>query len=231
MTGYDVTALTPREVYKVLIGSVVPRPIAWVSCRGRDAVQNIAPFSYFTVVSSDPPMLGFSVAEPKAPGKDVKDTLALVRQSGEFVVNIPSANLMDELVLTSVEYAADVDEFAVAGLTAAACERVGAPRIAEAPVSFECVLHSTVDLGRSTWVMGSVVYAHIRDGLVGADLKMDAAALRPLGRMPGPTFCTELNVVPRAVELADPDAGALSPLVWLGRENGLPTPRPPRCSA
>ncbi|MFI5593023.1 flavin reductase family protein [Amycolatopsis sp. NPDC051758] len=214
MTGYDVSALTPHQNYKLLCGGVVPRPIAWVSCRSLDGEPNIAPFSFFNIVCSDPPMLGFSVSKPLVPGKDVKDTLAFVRDSREFVVNIPTADLLDPLVITSIEYPPDVDEFAAAGLTPAACERVAAPRIAEAPVSFECVLHSAIDLGRSTWVMGTVVYAHFREGIVAGDCKPDPAKLRPLGRMPGPTFSTEMNVVPRSASLADPAAGLASSVVW-----------------
>jgi flavin reductase (DIM6/NTAB) family NADH-FMN oxidoreductase RutF len=214
VTGYDVSTLTPHQNYKLLCGGVVPRPIAWVTSRSPHGVANIAPFSFFNIVCSDPPMLGFSVSKPLVPGKQVKDTLAIVRESREFVVNIPTTNLLDELVITSIEYPAEVDEFEAAGLTAKPCERVAAPRIAEAPVSFECVLHSAIDLGRSTWVMGTVVYAHFREGLVGGDCKPDPAKLRPLGRMPGPTFATEMNVVPRAASLADPDAGLASAVVW-----------------
>jgi flavin reductase (DIM6/NTAB) family NADH-FMN oxidoreductase RutF len=218
MAGYDVSTLTPRQNYKLLTGAVVPRPIAWVSCRSLQGKSNIGPFSFFNVVSSDPPMLGFSVYPPVVPGKEVKDTLAFVRESREFVVNIATADLLDELVVTSIEYAPEVNEFDAAGLTATACERIAAPRIGEAPVSFECVLHSTVDLGHSTWVMGTVVYAHFRDGLVGDDFRMDTSKLRPLGRMPGPTFSTRMDVVPRAAKLADPSAGIRSSVVWLGDE-------------
>lgn len=214
MTGYDVSTLTPHQNYKLLCGGVVPRPIAWVSTRSPHGVANIAPFSFFNIVCSDPPMLGFSVSKSLVPGKEVKDTLAVVRESREFVINIPSAELLDELVLTSIEYPPEVDEFEVAGLTPKPCERVAAPRIAEAPASFECVLHSAVDLGRSAWVMGTVVYAHFREGLVGGDCKPDPAKLRPLGRMPGPRFSTQMNVVPRAAKLADPDAGIHSSVVW-----------------
>jgi flavin reductase (DIM6/NTAB) family NADH-FMN oxidoreductase RutF len=218
VTGYDVATLTPHQNYKLLCGSVVPRPLAWVSCRSPEGTANIAPFSFFNIVCSDPPMLGFSVSKPLVAGKAVKDTLSFVRDSREFVVNIPTADQIDQLVITSIEYAPDVDEFEAAGLTAAACERVAAPRIAEAPVSFECELHSAIDLGRSTWVMGRVVYAHFHDGLVGEDFKTDHSKLRPLGRMPGPSFSTEMNVVRRAASLADPDAGLRSAVVWVRDE-------------
>ncbi|MFI5611865.1 flavin reductase family protein [Amycolatopsis sp. NPDC051903] len=212
--GYDPAELTPLQNYKLLCGAVVPRPLAWVSCLSPDGVPNIAPFSFFTIVSSDPPMLGFSVSKSLVAGKGDKDTLTFVRAHREFVVNIPCAQVLDELVITSIEYAPDVDEFAAAGLTPLASERVAVPRIAEAPVNFECVLHSAIDLGASTWVMGTVVYAHFREGLVAGDCKPDPLKLRPLGRMPGPTFTTEMNVVPRAASLADPELGLASRVVW-----------------
>jgi flavin reductase (DIM6/NTAB) family NADH-FMN oxidoreductase RutF len=218
VTGYDVNTLTPQQNYKLLCGGVVPRPIAWVSCRSLDGKPNIAPFSFFNIMASDPPTLGFSVSKSLVPDKGAKDTLTFVRESGEFVVNIPSAELIDELVVTSIEYPSEVDEFEVAGLTASACERIAAPRIGEAPVSFECVLHSMLDLGGSIWVTGTVVYAHFREGLLGADHKVDTGMLRPLGRMPGPTFSTQMNVVRRAASLADPDAGINSSVVWLRDE-------------
>lgn len=218
VTGYDVTTLTPQQTYKMLCGGVVPRPLAWVSCCSPQGMPNIAPFSFFNIVSSNPPVLGFSVSKPKVFGKPVKDTLSFVRATGEFVVNIPAADLLDPLVITSIEYEPDVDEFDAAGLTAAPCERIMAPRIGEAPVSFECVLHSAIDVGDSTWVMGQVVYAHFREGLIGENLRMDLARLRPLGRMPGPRFSTEMNIVQRAAELADPTEGIRSSLVWLGDE-------------
>lgn len=215
--GFDPDAVTPHQMYKLLCGGVVPRPIAWVSTRSPQGGANIAPFSFFNIVSSNPPVLGFSVSASKV-GKPVKDTLSIVRETREFVVNIPNADLLDPLVITAIEYGTDVDEFEVAGLTPAPCRRIAAPRIAEAPVSFECRLHSAVDFGGTTWVMGKVVYAHYRDGLVSDDCKMDLAKMRPLGRMAGPRFSTEMNVVRRSADLADPAAGISSSLVWLRDE-------------
>jgi flavin reductase (DIM6/NTAB) family NADH-FMN oxidoreductase RutF len=214
VTAYDPTTLTPRQNYKLLCGAVVPRPLAWVSCRSPEGVPNIAPFSFFNIVCSDPPILGFSVSKSEIPGKGAKDTLAIVRESREFVVNIPSADLLDQLAITAIEYPSDVDEFEATGLTALTSERISAPRVGEAPISFECRLHSAIDLGQSTWVMGTVVYAHFRDGIIGDDCKADPSRWKPLGRMPGPTFATEMNVVPRTAALADPDAGLGSVLVW-----------------
>lgn len=213
-TGFDLSTLAPEQVYKLLCGGVVPRPIAWVSGRSREGKANIGPFSFFNAVCSDPPVLGFAVEKSKV-GKAVKDTLSIVRETREFVVNIPSADLLDPLAITAIEYGPDVDEFEAAGLTPVPGTRIAAPRIGEAPVSFECVFHSAVDFGTTSWVMGMVVYGHFREGLVGEDLKMDLAALRPLGRMAGPRFATEMNAVQRAARPAGRETGISSDLVWL----------------
>lgn len=201
-------------MYKLLIGTVVPRPIAWVSCRSASGVANVAPFSYFNVVASRPPMLGFSVSLPTVAGKAQKDTVAAIWQTREFVVNLAEASQLDQLVLTSIEYPADVDEFDRAGLVPVAGEHVAAPRIAAAPVSFECRLHQMVPLGQSYLIIGRVVAVHAQDGLVHDNFAVDLYAYRPLGRMAGPRFCTELNAVTRAVKQADPSRSD-SELLWL----------------
>lgn len=218
MAEFDVAALSSRQIYKLLIGCVVPRPIAWVSTVSSSGTRNIAPFSYFNAVSSQPPMLGFSVAEPKVPGKAEKDTLTCLRDTGDFVVNLASAALLDRLIVTSIEYEAGVDEFSVAGLTPIPGVRVTSPRIGEASASFECRLHTVVPLGLSSWVIGRVVHAHVRDDLVDERLHIDAEAFEPIGRMPGPAYTTKMNVVTRAARLADAADGSTFAIEWLGDE-------------
>lgn len=202
MPSFSIADLTARQVYKLLVGSIVPRPIAWVSCRSADGRNNIAPFSYFNAVSSRPPMVGFSIEEPKVAGKTVKDTRRLIEETGEFVVNLANADLIDQVVITSVEYDCDIDEFEVAGLSAVTGTTVAAPRIAEAPISFECRLHTAVDLGLSVWMIGEVRHAHVRGDLLADNFDIDIQAYRPLGRLAGARFCTSMNVVPRSVETA-----------------------------
>lgn len=200
MTGFDVADLSTREIYKLLIGPIVPRPIAWVSTVSAEGVKNLAPFSYFNACSSDPPMLGFSVSEPKLVDKTAKDTLTHLRETNDFVVNIANADLLNEVFTTAFEFPVDVDEFEVANLTAATSETVTAPRVFQAPVSYECVVHQIVPLGLSHWVIGRVTYIHVRDGLIDENFRTDVAALRPLGRMPGPTFSTKMNCVQPSVD-------------------------------
>lgn len=219
MTTFDMSSLGRREIYKLLVGSVIPRPIAWVSAVSRSGVRNIAPFSFFNIASAYPPVLGFSVAGDEGadgpsrsqdkPRRPMKDTLAAVLESREYVINIASVELLDKLVLTAIEWDTDTDEFEMAGLTPVPSTSVSAPRIGEAPVSFECRLRSAVELGTYILVLGDVACAHVRDELV-EEGRILTSVLQPLGRMPGPTFCTNLNVVPRNARLRDAEQNVAS---------------------
>ena len=191
--------LTGKEPYKLLVGSVVPRAIAWVATVSPEGVANIAPYSFFTVASPSPPTLCFSIGPSARPGEPVKDTLANVRATGELTINIARADLLEAVNVTASTLPGDVDEFAVAGLTPEPATLVGAPRIAEAPISMECRLDRLVEVGENTLVLARVLLWRFEDGLRD-DTYVDMHRLRPLGRLAGPRFATELNVV----ELAPP---------------------------
>ena len=191
--------LTGKEPYKLLVGSVVPRAIAWVATVSAEGVANIAPYSFFTVASPSPPTLCFSVGPSTRAGEPVKDTLANVRATGELTINIARADLLEAVNVTASTLPGDVDEFAVAGLTPEAATLVVAPRIAEAPISMECRLDRLVEVGENTLVLARVLLWRFEDGLRD-DTYVDMHRLRPLGRLAGPRFATELNVV----ELAPP---------------------------
>jgi flavin reductase (DIM6/NTAB) family NADH-FMN oxidoreductase RutF len=161
---FDFAALTPAQRSKLLLATVVPRPIAWVVTRHANGATNAAPFSFFNLVSSDPPILCLGVAARR--GGD-KDTVAHIRRSGEFVVNLVPAPLAEQMNLTSLDFDAGTDELAEAGLTATPSERVDPPRIAESPVAMECELFRMLDLGNGqSVVLGRVVAMHIRDDAV-----------------------------------------------------------------
>jgi flavin reductase (DIM6/NTAB) family NADH-FMN oxidoreductase RutF len=176
--------LDERSVYKLLIGSVVPRPIAWTSTASREGVRNLAPFSFFTVASRNPPMLCVSIG-PRAGGDASKDTLDNIEEAGEFVVNIVSLALSNEMHESSKNHPPEADEFEKAGLTAAPCEVVNAPRVEEAGVSMECVLDRVLPLGSDHLVIGRVVRFHVEDDLYGENGRIDVAGLDPLGRLAG----------------------------------------------
>ena len=180
----DPDTLDPQSCYKLLIGSVVPRPIAWTSTVSREGVRNLAPFSFFTVASRQPPMLCISVG-PRGDENLDKDTLSNVEETGEFVVNIVSLSLSNTMFESSKNHPPEADEFEKAGLTPASCEVVGAPRVEEAGVSMECLLDQVLPLGSDHLVIGRMVRFHVRDELYGDNGRIDVAGLDPLGRLAG----------------------------------------------
>ena len=180
----DPDALDPQSCYKLLIGSVVPRPIAWTSTVSGDGVRNLAPFSFFTVASRNPPMLCISVGPRTSDDQPTKDTLDNVEQTGEFVINIVSMPLADNMHESSKTHPPKVDEFEAAGLTPVPCEVVRAPRVEEAGVSMECTLDRMLPLGSDHLIIGRMVRFHIRDELY-QNGRINLEKLQPLGRLAG----------------------------------------------
>ncbi len=179
----DPSNLDSRSVYKLLIGSVVPRPIAWTSTISPEGIRNLAPFSFFTVASREPPILCISVG-PRD-GEDMsKDTLENIEQTEEFVVNIVSLALSNTMHESSKNHPPEADEFEKAGLTPVPCEVVKAPRVKEAGVSMECVVDRVLPLGTDHLVLGRMVRFHVRDELY-ENGRIDVASLDPLGRLAG----------------------------------------------
>jgi len=181
----DPQTLKSESTYKLLIGCVVPRPIAWVSTVGADGVNNLAPFSFFMGVCGDPPTIAFS-SGPRA--RDHKDTVRNAEHTGDFVVNIVDDDRAEAMNLSSGEYPAGVDEFALTGLTAVPGVKVRAPRVVEAPVSLECRVARVVPVGSGphSLVLGEIVYFHVRDDVYDAATgRIDIARLKPVGRLAG----------------------------------------------
>jgi flavin reductase (DIM6/NTAB) family NADH-FMN oxidoreductase RutF len=186
----DPASAGAANTYKLMVGLIVPRPIAFVSTMDQAGVRNLAAFSFFTAVSANPPVIAFS---PMVRGSDGqrKDTLRNIEATGEFVVNIVSENFVERMNLTSPEYPPDIDEFVVSGLTPLPSDRVRPPRVAESKASMECrlvqVVHvSPKPLGGS-FVLGEVLQFHVADELF-SDYRIDPDRLRPVGRMGGPTY-------------------------------------------
>lgn len=203
LATFNPLELDALEVYKLLVASVLPRPIAWVSSVSIHGERNIAPFSFFTVASSNPPMVCISIGEPEDRTRNVKDTRKCIEETEEFVVNIATSEMLESVVATAMTLPFEVDEFVVANLTPIASETVAAPRIAESPISLECRLHQLVPLGQDVLVIGRVVRFHFRDGLLDERLHLQVDMLRPLGRLAGPNFCTRFDVVRKAVPAVD----------------------------
>lgn len=179
----------PVEVYKLLIGSITPRPIAFVSSIGTNGVRNLAPFSFFTAISANPPVIGFSPMVNRQ--QNVRDTRANIEAAGDFVVNIVSESFVEKMNETAVDVAPDVDEFELAGFTPVPSAVVRAPRVGEARISMECRLVQIVDISREVlggaFVIGRVVHFHVDDELFD-DFRIDADALATVGRMGGNAY-------------------------------------------
>ncbi len=184
----DPANTTPKEFYPWMIRCIVPRPIAWVSTVSKDGVHNLAPFSFFTAISTDPPTLCF------APGRDAitggkKDTLFNIEATGVFVVNVVPEDLAEKMNDTATNYPPGMSEFEEAGLTPTPSERVNAPRVAESPVHFECeryeMLHIGPDgVGGATLVIGRILLLHVDDRVL-TNGKVDYERFRAVGRMGG----------------------------------------------
>jgi flavin reductase (DIM6/NTAB) family NADH-FMN oxidoreductase RutF len=181
---------TAGNIYKLMTAIIVPRPIAFVSSMSAAGVRNLAPFSFFTAISANPPVVCFS---PMIRGSDGsrKDTLNNIEATGEFVVNIVSEDFAEQMNVTSAEYTPEVDEFLESGLTPLPSDCVTPPRVGESRASMECKLIQIVHvspkpLGGSI-VLGEVLRFHIAEEIF-SDFKVDPDDLRAIGRMGGPTY-------------------------------------------
>ena len=185
----DPSVADPRDVAKLLTGAVLPRPIAFVSTLSAQGVLNLAPFSYFPVASSNPPVICFAPIVRRDGTK--KDTLLNIEATGEFVVNVVSEDFARQMNLCSSDYPPEVDEFAVSGLTPFPSDVVKPPRVKESRLSMECrlvrIVHISAKPGGGSLVLGEVVRFHLDDSIVSNDA-IDPDKLRPVGRMGGPTY-------------------------------------------
>ena len=185
----DPQTMAPDLSYKLVIGCVVPRPIAVVSTISPDGKTNVAPFSYFTVASHDPLSLVFCVGGPKARGEE-KDTLRNARfpadgGRGEFIIHVADESYVGPMARTGESIPYGHSEFDHAGLTPAPARVVAPPRVAEAAVAFECRTSQIVPVGNASLVIGRVVHMFVRDDLIGDRMHIDADKLAAIGRMAG----------------------------------------------
>ncbi len=184
----DPAATPATQIYKLLIGSIVPRPIAFVSTISPEGHANLAPFSFFNAICGEPPTICFSTSyrEPR------KDTYVNIKATGEFVVNIVSEEIAEQMNLCSGEYPYGVDEFEVSGLTPVPSDLVRAPRVVESHVNMECRLVQIVDISTrpvgGSLIIGEVIRFHIDDAIV-SNYRIDPEKLRAVARMGGNDYC------------------------------------------
>jgi len=191
MIHLDPKSLSTKERYKLLTGTIVPRPIAWVSTISSNGISNLAPFSYFNGVSSDPPVISISIA--RKPDGTKKDTLLNIETNQEFTVNFVSQKLAAQMNRTSDSLDYEISEFTLAGLTETPSTIVKAPRVSESLACFECKLMQLIEVGdgtagSSTLVLGEIVHYQF-DERIYIDGKINIAALDPVGRLAGQNFC------------------------------------------
>jgi flavin reductase (DIM6/NTAB) family NADH-FMN oxidoreductase RutF len=181
----------PREVYFLMTGLVIPRPIAWVSTVDGDGIANVAPHSYFNVVSNDPPHVVFS-------STGVKDTLRNVRATGEFVVNLVTMPVVEQMNFTATDFPADEDELTWARLTRQPSVTVAPPRVGEAQAHLECVLRHELPVGNGNLVVGEVTRIHVAPE-VWRDGRVDPELYDPVCRLAGTRYARlgEIFQLPR----------------------------------
>jgi flavin reductase (DIM6/NTAB) family NADH-FMN oxidoreductase RutF len=182
--------LSAHERYKLLIGLVIPRPIAWISTWSANGVANCAPFSFFNVFSEDPPLCVIGI-NPRSDGA-MKHSLKNIRRTGEFVVNLVDEATANAMHISSKEFPETVSEFEQTGLTTAPAVMVQHPRIAEAAASFECRLYQLLEIsGTRQLVLGEMLLVHAREGVIDPHSKrISEEHYRPIGRLFADRYCT-----------------------------------------
>lgn len=185
-TSLDPSELTPREIYRIMTSCMVPRPIAWVSTEDTQGCANLAPFSFYTLVSTVPPLVALSISAIQ--GQD-KDTAANILATREFVINFVTVDLMDEMHASSATFPAGIDEAAALGIEMMPSQTVRPYSVADSPVHLECVLADCLEFGRykTRLIVGEVVNFHLSDQCM-TDRKIDGTLLNPLGRLGGPWY-------------------------------------------
>jgi len=183
--------LPPLERYKLLIGLVIPRPIAWISTRSANGVANCAPFSFFNVFSEDPPLCVVGI-NPRSSDGAMKHSLKNIRRTGEFVVNLVDEANANAMHISSEELPEEESEFQKAGLTEAKAAMVQHPRIAEAAACLECRLYRLLEISATRQlVLGEIVLVHAREGIIDPKTKrISEQAYRPIGRLFANRYCT-----------------------------------------
>jgi len=182
---FEVAKAKQREIYNLLIGLVAPRPIALVTSHNPDGQLNAAPFSAYNYLCTDPPVVGIGVTN--RPGTYTpKDTAQNIRRTGEFVVNVVTEDLMQQMNICATDFPSEVDELEMAGLETAPSTVVKVPRIRSAHAALECVEHATIEIGHSRIILGRVVAMYVEDQFVDpAGPYIKAEELHAVGRMNG----------------------------------------------
>ena len=182
---FDVAKLRPSETGRLLTAIVVPRPIAWTITQSTDGTLNAAPFSFFNVLSDDPPLVGLGLGQY---GPRMHDTTLNIQQTGEFVVNLVAEKQIEAMNITAAEFESHIDELKIAAVDLQPSVKVKPPRIAASPVSLECELMIKLDVSpKSSIILGRVVFIHIQDEVITetSTPRVDTHKMHLISRMGG----------------------------------------------
>ena len=187
---FDPQNLEQKSIYKLLTGIVIPRPIGWISSISEDGITNLAPFSYFNAVGDDPPHIMFSAGRG---ANSNKDTLNNVLSTKQFVVNMVTEELVEQMNSTAQGIPPHESEFDLANLTPIPSEKIKPPRVKESPISMECELvhHYTLEdnkYGGSTILVGRIVLFHIAENVLLDDFKINLDTYKPVARLAGSNY-------------------------------------------
>ena len=186
---FDPNQIERREIYRILTGSIVPRPIGWASTISKDGISNIAPFSFFTCLWVAPPMISLTIA--RNPDGSKKHTLINAEETGDFCFNLVAENLWEEMVDTANGYEVGISEFSEVGIESIPSVKVNSPRVKQSPIHFECKTHKVIELGpnKHPLLIGEVVYFHVSEEVLTGKY-IDMQKLKPIGRLNGFLQCS-----------------------------------------
>ncbi|QDI91922.1 flavin reductase family protein [Salicibibacter halophilus] len=184
--SFNPENVSTKNMYKLMTGSVVPRPIAWISSQSKEGVLNLAPFSFFTVASRQPPTFAVSIG----PGVEqregtIKDTLTNIRDMQEYVINVVPESLANAMHESSKHFPEDINELERSGLTEEPSATISIPSLKESPIAFECMLDRVIPLGSDHLILGQVMCARIDNSVYLGDYKIDIEQWQPLARLAG----------------------------------------------
>jgi flavin reductase (DIM6/NTAB) family NADH-FMN oxidoreductase RutF len=183
---FEIETTPHRQVYNLLIGLVAPRPIAWVTSMDEEGRLNAAPFSSYNYLCTDPPIVGMGVTNRPDARFTPKDTARNIRRTGEYVINVVTEDLLQQMNICATDFPTGVNELEMAGLTTAPSSVVKVPRIAEAHAALECREYTSMEIGRSRIILGRVVAMYVEDRFVdAAGPYIKANELHAVGRMNG----------------------------------------------
>jgi flavin reductase (DIM6/NTAB) family NADH-FMN oxidoreductase RutF len=186
MADFDTDERSTDEIARFVKTVVTPRPIAWISTRSEDGVDNLAPFSSYNYVSLTKPTVLFNT--PNGDRDELKDTTRNALETGEFVVNVVTEADIERMDHTSASIPPEESEFDLAGVERAACRTVSAPRVADAAISMECTLHDSIKVHDKLMILGDVEYVHVDEARLSNDGKLDSRDMDTVGRLGGPYY-------------------------------------------